>query len=77
MSLTKESLGAYFREAGAAVDELEANFGWEGGKMASHYTKAANRKRLAKAGMARLTGANPEQKTAAPSEKVRRSDGIT
>ncbi|MCW2315272.1 integrase [Rhodoblastus acidophilus] len=64
-------------EAGATVDELEAIFGWEGGKMASHYTKAANRKRLATAGMARLTGANPEQKTAAPSEKVRRSDGIT
>jgi integrase len=35
-------------EAGATVSELEALFGWTGGTMASHYTKTADRKRLAK-----------------------------
>lgn len=35
-------------EAGATVAELEALFGWTGGTMASHYTKTADRKRLAK-----------------------------
>lgn len=34
-------------EAGASVSELEALFGWNGGTMASHYTKTADRKRLA------------------------------
>ncbi len=35
-------------EAGATVAELEALFGWSGGAMASHYTRTADRKRLAK-----------------------------
>lgn len=35
-------------EAGATVSELEALFGWIGGKMASHYTQTADRKRLAR-----------------------------
>lgn len=34
-------------EAGATVNELEALFGWSGGKMASLYTKRANRQKLA------------------------------
>lgn len=34
-------------EAGASVSELEAMFGWTGGAMASHYTKTADRKKLA------------------------------
>ena len=40
-------------EAGATVHELEAMFGWEGGKMAIHYTKSANRKKLAIRGWSR------------------------
>jgi integrase len=36
-------------EAGATVNELEAWFGWEGGAMASHYTRKADRRRLAQA----------------------------
>lgn len=40
-------------EAGATVNELEAMFGWEGGKMAIHYTKSANRKRLSIRGWSR------------------------
>lgn len=34
-------------EAGATVAELEAMFGWNGGRMASLYTKSADRRRLA------------------------------
>lgn len=35
-------------ENGATESELDALFGWTGGRMASHYTKTANRTRLAK-----------------------------
>lgn len=31
----------------AKVTQLEAIFGWEGGRMAAHYTRAADRRRLA------------------------------
>lgn len=40
-------------EAGATVNELEAMFGWEGGTMALHYTRSANRRRLAMKGWSR------------------------
>jgi integrase len=40
--------------AGATVAELEAIFGWSGGKMASHYTRAADRQHLAKRAMHKL-----------------------
>lgn len=40
-------------EAGATVNELEAMFGWEGGTMALHYTRSANRRRLALKGWGR------------------------
>jgi hypothetical protein len=36
------------------VHELNAIFGWTGTKMAPRHTEAADRKRLAAAGMARL-----------------------
>ncbi len=41
-------------ENGATVAELEAIFGWHGGAMAAHYTREANRVRLAKEGMHKL-----------------------
>ena len=41
-------------ENGATVAELEAIFGWHGGAMASHYTKEANRVRLARDAMHKL-----------------------
>jgi integrase len=41
-------------ENGATVATLEAIFGWHGGAMASHYTREANRVRLAKEGMHKL-----------------------
>jgi integrase len=40
--------------AGATVAELEAIFGWSGGKMASLYTRAADRQHLAKRAMHKL-----------------------
>jgi len=36
-------------EAGATVKEMEALFGWTGGAMAEHYTRKADRRRLAEA----------------------------
>jgi integrase len=41
---------------GATVKELEAIFGWQGGRMAALYTEAADRVRLAKAAMMKLDG---------------------
>jgi integrase len=40
--------------AGASEATLEAIFGWSGGRMASLYTRKANRKRLAREGMHKL-----------------------
>jgi integrase len=40
--------------AGATESELEAIFGWIGGRMASLYTRAANRRRLAQRAMHKL-----------------------
>jgi len=39
---------------GATMAELEAIFGWEGGRMASHYTRSADRERLAARAMQKL-----------------------
>jgi integrase len=56
---------------GATVAELEAIFGWQGGGMASLYTRAADRARLARGAMAKLDRTPGEQSIPAPSEKVR------
>jgi integrase len=39
---------------GATVAELEAIFGWTGGRMASHYTRTADRRKLARGAMHKL-----------------------
>jgi integrase len=59
-------------ENGATVAELEAIFGWHGGGMASHYTREADRVRLAKVAMHKLAN---EKRTSipAPSHQVRAS----
>jgi integrase len=41
---------------GATVAELEAIFGWTGGRMASHYTRTADRRKLARGAMHKLMG---------------------
>jgi integrase len=55
---------------GATVAQLEAIFGWEGGGMASLYTRQADRERLAREAMHKL--ANDERTSIpSPSKKVR------
>jgi integrase len=44
--------------SGATVAQLEAIFGWHGGRMASLYTQSADRRRLALEAMYKLGGAN-------------------
>jgi integrase len=56
---------------GATVATLEAIFGWEGGKMASLYTRAADRKALAAEHMTKLS--KPRTAIPAPDGKVRGS----
>jgi len=58
-------------ENGATVSELEAIFGWQGGRMASLYTKAADRARLSKGAISKLARTSVEHSIPAPSEKVR------
>jgi len=53
--------------AGATVAQLEAIFGWEGGRMASLYTRSADRQALAAAAMGKLSRTS----TPAPDGKVR------
>jgi integrase len=59
-------------ENGATVAELEAIFGWHGGTMASHYTREADRVRLAKAAMHKL-GNEKRTSIPAPLHPVRAS----
>ncbi len=62
-------------ENGATVAELNAIFGWRGTTMASLYTEAADRKRLALEAMAKVQGASEQNETAtsipSPDPKVR------
>lgn len=57
---------------GATVAQLEAIFGWVGGRMASHYTRSADRVRLAREGIGKLMVNDPGTFIAAPHHKVRR-----
>jgi integrase len=50
--------------AGATVAQLEAIFGWQGGTMASLYTRAADRRRLAMEAMHKLDATNKADKAA-------------
>jgi integrase len=67
------------RKAGATRDvnrgwtesELEAKYGWQGGRMASHYTRTMNRERLATQAAQRTTTRTP---IPAPEGKVRALD---
>jgi integrase len=50
--------------SGATVAQLEAIFGWHGGNMASHYTRKADRQRLAIEAMHKLAGERKEHSDA-------------
>lgn len=57
-------------EHGLTVNELEALFGWSGGTMASHYTRTADRKKLAKAAAEKIRNAQaPNQLSDTPNLK--------
>jgi integrase len=59
-------------EDGASVAQLNAIFGWSGTAMASHYTQAADRKRLAVEAMHKIAGRNESATSIpAPDRKVR------
>lgn len=59
---------------GANEAALEAIFGWSGGRMAALYTKAANRKSLAKEHMAKMRPNKNQTSIPAPGKRVRASD---
>ena len=50
----RKSAAARLANCGASVAQLEAVFGWTGGAMASHYTRSADRTRLAREAMNKL-----------------------
>jgi integrase len=45
---------SFAAHAGATERELDAMFGWTGGRMATHYTRGADRRRLALAGASKM-----------------------
>jgi len=51
---------------GATVAQLEAVFGWSGGRMASHYTRSADRRRLSQSSMHMLMN---DERTNPPAPK--------
>jgi integrase len=53
-------------ERGATERELEAIFGWVGGRMATHYTRSANRSRLAAGAIDKLDRSETENRTSIP-----------
>lgn len=59
-------------EAGATVAELESLFGWSGGQMASLYTRAANRKKMAEAASQKVANTleNPAPSDKNPAPKI-------
>jgi integrase len=62
--------------AGATVAQLEAIFGWCGGSMASLYTRAADRRRLAIEAMHKLDANDKRTSIPAPLRQVRAPAGI-
>ena len=60
--------------AGATVAQLEAIFGWQGGSMASLYTREADRRRLALEAMHKLDVNDKRTSIVAPFYQVRHSE---
>lgn len=50
----RKAAATHAADNGATEAELEAIFGWRGGAMASHYTREANRKKLARGAISKL-----------------------
>ena len=58
-------------EQGATESQLEAIFGWSGGKMAAHYTKTVNRERLAREFQNKTDTSNPAPVVCAPEPQIK------
>lgn len=67
----RKAAAARLANAGASVAQIEAVFGWSGGQMASHYTKSADRSRLAREAMSKLVKSEAGTKNPSPIQKVR------
>ena len=63
-------------EAGLTVAELEALFGWNGGNMASHYTRTANRRALSNQGAQKLTTREKEGRVNSQRPHLEEGEGI-
>lgn len=64
----RKAAATHAANRGATVAQLEAIFGWEGGRMASLYTRSADRKALAADAMEKLSR-RPKTRTSIPSPK--------
>ncbi|HEY2010580.1 MAG TPA: tyrosine-type recombinase/integrase [Rhizomicrobium sp.] len=62
---------------GATVHQLMAIFGWTTTQMAEHYTREANRKRLARQAAHTLNRTSSEHSIASPTRKVRQLERKT
>ncbi len=60
---TRKAAATRAAENGATERELEAIFGWSGGRMATLYTKSANRTRLAAGAIGKLDRGETENRT--------------
>lgn len=70
----RKAAATHAANRGATVAQLEAIFGWEGGQMASLYTRSADRRALAQDAMNKLSReAKSETSIPAPKGKVRES----
>lgn len=66
----RKAAATHAADQGATEAELEAIFGWTGGQMASHYTREANRKQLARGAIAKLDRTKSGTSMLHPSESV-------
>lgn len=64
----RKAAATHAANRGATVAQLEAIFGWEGGRMASLYTRSADRRALAQAAMEKLSR-KPKARTPIPAPK--------
>jgi integrase len=70
----RKTLATTLADRGASEWELDAAFGWTGGKTSAIYTRKANRARLAQSAMRRLTETEAEHPIPNPKGKVGRGD---
>jgi len=60
----RKAAATHDAQIGFSESELEAKYGWRGGRMASHYTRAMNRERLAINAAERTRNNSPQKNDA-------------